>query len=415
MKRGIVHNDRTILKIVPSLRARRLPDGRIVLTRKFIEGVNEFQRFWDGPVEVYMECSDDQYDNLDELPSRPEDFPFRVHVLSLPQIARMIAGDRDAVVLLSLDDFRQSGLGKVCRENGVACAYISEYSLATRKRIVDIGTTNPVKRLRRKLWEVNQERKRRTAVASAAGLQCNGTPTYDDYLPLSENALLYFDTRVAPDLLATADDVRQRWAALNSGGPLRLLYSGRLVPAKGAHDLVDVAKRLCQRNVDFHLFICGDGESAPGMSERIRREQLNERVTLTGVLDFKTELLPFARSNIDLFVCCHPQGDPSCTYLETMSCGVPIAGYANEAFEGIVRHSECGWTVAMNQPEALADKIADVGKSPDLLLSMSLASLAFARSHTFDQTFSRRVIHLRCLAERNARGYEEAKQLVVRV
>jgi glycosyltransferase involved in cell wall biosynthesis len=167
--------------------------------------------------------------------------------------------------------------------------------------------------------------------------------------------------------------------------------------------------------VDFHLFICGDGESAPGMSERIRREQLNERVTLTGVLDFKTELLPFARSNIDLFVCCHPQGDPSCTYLETMSCGVPIAGYANEAFEGIVRHSECGWTVAMNQPEALADKIADVGKSPDLLLSMSLASLAFARSHTFDQTFSRRVIHLRCLAERNARGYEEAKQLVVRV
>jgi glycosyltransferase involved in cell wall biosynthesis len=409
-----MNNSQTILKIVPSLRARKLPDGRIVLTRKFVEGVNEFHRFWGGPVEVCMESSEDESGNLDELPVSPDDFPFRVRILTLPEIERAIVADRAAVVLLSLDDFRQSGLGAVCRRFGIACAYISEYSLATRRKIIEIGTANPLKRARRKLWAANEERKRRVAVANSTGLQCNGTPTFDDYRELSPNALLYFDTRVSPDMLATAESVRQRWSESLPSGPLRLLYSGRLIPAKGAEGLVEVAKKLRERNVDFHLFICGDGESKSRISEQIRHEQLSQHVTLTGVLEFQSELLPFARSNIDLFVCCHPQGDPSCTYLETMSCGVPIAGYANEAFEGLVRHSGCGWAVPMNHAEALADKIAEIRSTPESLLSMSLASLAFARTHTFDQTFSRRVSHLWALEERNAKSCEEMNEFAAR-
>jgi glycosyltransferase involved in cell wall biosynthesis len=90
-----------------------------------------------------------------------------------------------------------------------------------------------------------------------------------------------------------------------------------------------------------------------------------------------------------------------------MSCGVPIAGYANEAFAGLVRHSGCGWAVPMNHAEALADRIAEIRSTPESLLSMSLASLAFARTHTFDQTFSRRVSHLWALEERNAKSAEE--------
>jgi glycosyltransferase involved in cell wall biosynthesis len=409
-----MNNNPSTLMIVPSLRARSLPDGRIVLTQKFIEGVNEFDRFWDGPVEVYLECSDGQYDNLDELPVMPEDLPFRVHILPLREIAQAVVADRTAVVLLSLDDFRQSALGAICRRHGIACAYISEYSLATRNKIIDVGTTNPFKRARRKLWALNDERRRRLAVADATGLQCNGTPTYDDYRKLSPNALLYFDTRVSPDQLADADDVRHRLSKSFPGGPIRLLYSGRLIPAKGAEQLVEVAKALRERNVDFQLFICGDGESKRRISDQIRNEQLSRQVILTGILEFRNELLPFTRSNIDLFVCCHPQGDPSCTYLETMSCGVPIAGYANEAFEGIVRHSGCGWVVPVNQPGALADKIAEVSRAPESLLTMSLGSLEFARNHTFDQTFSRRVDHLRTLKERNDQGCVHTNEFVGR-
>ena len=44
-----------------------------------------------------------------------------------------------------------------------------------------------------------------------------------------------------------------------------------------------------------------------------------------GVVDFETELVPFTRQNADIFLGCHRQSDPSCTYLEAMGCGVAVA------------------------------------------------------------------------------------------
>ena len=76
--------------------------------------------------------------------------------------------------------------------------------------------------------------------------------------------------------------------------------------------------------MDFHLSICGEGESKQAMSRTIQAEQLGRYVSLNGILEFKTELVPFVKSDIDLFICCHSQGDPSCTYLETMSSEFPL-------------------------------------------------------------------------------------------
>jgi len=384
-----------ILKLVPSLRAHRLADGRVKLTRKFVDGVKEFQKFWGEPVAVYAGAIDHDTGDLDLVSISPKDLPFELQVMSFPEIKKAIVADRSAAVLLSLDDFRQIELGAICRQHGIVCFYISEYSLTTRKQIIDTTTRNPFKRIRRRLWEHGEERKRRAAVAGATGLQCNGTPTYDAYRELLPEALLYFDTRVTEDLLATEADIRRRFSRPLQNRPLRLLFSGRLARVKGCSHLLDVAKELRRLNVDFHLSICGDGELRQAMSRTIQREQLSQCVGLNGVLEFRNQLLPFVKSEIDLFICCHPQGDPSCTYLETMSCGVPIAGYANEAFEGIVRFSQCGWTVPVNRPVELARTIAGIRKTPESLLENSLAALAFAKQHTFEQTFRRRVGHLR--------------------
>lgn len=39
---------------------------------------------------------------------------------------------------------------------------------------------------------------------------------------------------------------------------------------------------------------------------------------------------------------CHRQGDPSCTYLETYACGMPIVGYNNQAHQGILASNNAG-------------------------------------------------------------------------
>ena len=54
------------------------------------------------------------------------------------------------------------------------------------------------------------------------------------------------------------------------------------------------------------------------------RYELWGEVQFRGNLDFKHRLVPLLQNEIDLFVCPHVQGDPSCTYLETMACGVPL-------------------------------------------------------------------------------------------
>jgi glycosyltransferase involved in cell wall biosynthesis len=398
-----MNQKQTILKLLPSLRARLLPDGRVVLTRKFIDGVNEFQKAWAGPVAVYMLAKTTEAGEMDDVSVWPKDLSFHIEVLSFPDIVRAITADLSAVVILSLDDFRQSGLWAVCRQHGIACSYISEYSLATRKQIIDATTRNPLKRVRRRFWENSEERKRRAAVAGATGLQCNGTPTYDCYRELCPETILYFDTRVTEDLLATEEEISRRLSRLSQTRPLKLLFSGRLAPVKGSTHLLEVAKELRRLNVDFHLSICGDGESKHAMSQTIQAEQLGRHVSLNGVLDFRRDLVPFVKSDIDLFICCHPQGDPSCTYLETMSCGVPIAGYDNEAFAGVVRASGSGWMAPMNRPDELARIVLQIQKAPESLRENSLSALAFAKHHTFNRTVSRRIGHLRTLDARIAR------------
>ena len=277
---------------------------------------------------------------------------------------------------------------------------MSEYSLKTRLQIVDATVPNPLKRVRRKIWEYGEEKRRRKALTLASGLQTNGTPTYDDYQSIRPAALLFFDTRLGEAMVASEDQVRAKFAPERAGQPLRLLFSGRLSAMKGVMDLIEVARELQRLQVEFHLTLCGDGELRGPLGETIRANGLSDCVTLAGILDFAMELVPLVKRSVDLFVCCHPQGDPSCTYLETMACGVPIAGYNNDAFAGVVRHSGAGWLTPMLKPEWLAAEIHRLSRQRDELLTISLKALRFARQHTFEKTFERRVEHLRVVWEK---------------
>jgi glycosyltransferase involved in cell wall biosynthesis len=130
------------------------------------------------------------------------------------------------------------------------------------------------------------------------------------------------------------------------------------------------------------------------MKASIVAHDLSRQVRLAGVLDFHRELVPKVKHETDVFVCCHRQGDPSCTYLETMGCGVPIVGYDNEAFAGVVAASGSGWSVPMNQPRLLARRIQELDMDRLQIAQVSRKSLAFAAQHSFEATFRKRIEHL---------------------
>ena len=175
---------------------------------------------------------------------------------------------------------------------------------------------------------------------------------------------------------------------------MRLVFSGRLKLMKGVDHLPVIANHLRRLGVPFEMSICGDGECMAQLRSDVANLGLNDKIKFRGTLDFKTELVPFVSNETDLFVCCHRQGDPSCTYLETMACGVPIVGYSNEAFEGVVQTSGTGWLVPLKRPVELAERIAAIYHDPAALEMAAQRSLAFACDHTFEKTFRRRIDHL---------------------
>lgn len=385
------------LLLLPSLNAELRPDGRVNVTGKFHTGVEAFASRWEGTVRVIMEPREGGTENLDDTLVDPRDLDWDIEVLPFAgaDFDRRMA---EAGVILGGLGHRQNGLAEKARELGVPFATTSEYTLKTRYQIAEAddpgGPIGKLKTLRRKQWEAGQERANLRTVRAAAGVQCNGTPTYEAYAPENPNTLLFFDTRTHDaDVLSDAA-LEARLGRVMDRAPLKLAFTGRLDPMKGARHLPAVAASLRDRGVPFTMSICGDGRDAERMRAEIAERNLGDLVEMLGILDFQSELVPFVKEEVDLFVCPHLQGDPSCTYLETMAAGVPIAGFANEAWAGILDRVPGGWRAPLGDADALAERIAEAHEQRTILAERTRAALTFAREHTYEKSFDRRVAHL---------------------
>lgn len=387
-----------------TMSAKRVGDHSIIITRKFVEGMARYAELWDGPVSCVAREEHEVTDNLDNIQVRLKDLPFKVEFLRPGGRWEEHLGDA-ALVLVTLSQ-HFTHLTDWCAARNVPLVFVSELTWRTRLQIARTTESNPLKLARKSSFTLQEELRNRRAVAAAAGIQCNGTPTFRAYQVVSPDALLYFDSRTTNAMVASEEGVRERLMRA-PGARLRLAFSGRLLAIKGVDHLVPVAAALRQLGVDFSLRIFGAGAEEANIRAAIDHHQLADRVKLEGTLDFATQLTPLIRSEIDLFVCCHRQGDPSCTYLETMSCGVPVVGYANEALAGVLEHADAGLAVPMDNVDRLASAIASIAGNLPGLERWSLNALRFAQAHTFEKTFERRMAHarrIRIAAEARARA-----------
>jgi colanic acid/amylovoran biosynthesis glycosyltransferase len=391
MKRSLV--------VAPSLAAGIGPPNQIRLTSKFVSGMQAYMEHWDGPVTLLIEPDENAHSvNLDDVWVRMDELPFKV-VLTRFDSEQAKKTMTEAGVVMGGTDHRMNHAAATCARAGVPFVLVTEYSLPTRLQIVDADDPVFWRRWRRRQWAVGQEKAIVATIRQAAGLQCNGTPTYDAYRELNGNTLLYFDSRVSQQMIPPEPGLAGRRFPFGPQRPIRLAFSGRLTAMKGADHLVKVAVALRELGVPFRMDIFGDGPLATSMAQEIKTHGLGSDVILGGVLDFASELMPRMRSEIDLFVCCHRQGDPSCTYLETLGCGVPIVGYANEAFAGLLRLCDGGRSVPMDDWKALAAEIARLSGNTEKLLSLAQAGLEFARSHSCESEFLARMNHVKSLHE----------------
>ncbi|MEQ1738585.1 MAG: glycosyltransferase [Methyloglobulus sp.] len=383
------------LLIIPALEATIDSSNRKFLTKKFIDGVEQYKQYWDGEIKVLMRASSQPSTNLDNIDIDLTKLPFELVFVKTDDV--MPSDLSGASIVLVSVSYKNNLIGSLCLELGTPCVYISEYSLKTRLQIIRSSRVNFSVKLRRVFWEINQECKQRKAIRIASGLQCNGTPTFEPYCKINKNPMLYFDNRVSISKFISPEVLEDRLSYLVQGNPLRLAFSGRLIEIKGADHLIKVAQELKALGIPFTMSIFGGGSLEREMKASIKSSHLENLVKLEGVLEFESELLPRIQSSIDLFVCCHRQGDPSCTYIETLACGVPIVGYCNEAFDGILKRAEVGYSAPMDNYQKLANLIGTLSNDRVTLKKLAHNALMFSKGHSVENIFSKRIEHLKQL------------------
>lgn len=296
--------------------------------------------------------------------------------------------------MASCDDYRNIDVSNLCKSLNVKCINDLEYTLQTRLEINKLSSKNNFDKLKTILWLFINEKKRIKSLKLADALQANGMPAYNDYKKYfkdSSSALLYFDNRITSDMLISDKSLHNRLDALDLNLPIRLAFSGRIIAMKGADDLIKTALNLKKMNVNFTFDIFGDGELRQELEVLLVKLDLTDCVKFHGAVDYESKLIPFIQKNVDVFVCCHKQSDPSCTYIETYACGVPIIGYANKAHSGILDIVDAGWEVPIGDSKKLARIIKSINNNRSVIKKKSINARNFALEHTFEIEFQKRV------------------------
>lgn len=369
-------------------------DSCLILDKKFVSGMALHIKHWSGPITCFMRrgATDIPFSERYDV----KDLNFDIRILGAQE---RISTDHLAdfgIALLSGDSHLDLLPPQVIRRANSAVVYSIEYIHQTRLQIISLDKTRSLPRkIYGMAWTIAQEYRRRRAFQAARGIQANGYPAYADYRAIGGSQILYLDNRMTEPMFASPKEMDDRRKHLLSNQTLRLIHSGRLEAMKGAQDLIPIARLLAERGVDFTLTIYGAGSLGNEIAAGIRQYRLDGRVFLKDPVDFERELVPLTRTSADIFLSCHRQSDPSCTYIETMGCGVPIIGYNNRMWSAMLAESGAGWTVPLGDVKAMADRITEIGADRAAIAACGRKALEFARNWDFETQFRKRMEHLR--------------------
>lgn len=212
-----------ILAIFAHDRVNVASDGAVMISRKSHEGLKAFARHWPGKVRAVFRPSDAPPAGLDTIQIHPPEQPYDLRVSDYSEVTLREEVVGVSVVLAGIG-YGFTTLADICDATGVRCVYMTELTLATERQMAKCTHRNPLRRWRNCQWLGGQERRNAAAIRRAAGIQCNGVPTYNAYAGINPNALLFFDSRLAESMLADVSDISSR----PTDGPLRLAARCRI-------------------------------------------------------------------------------------------------------------------------------------------------------------------------------------------
>lgn len=393
--------------LVPTYSPCSLRGDALLIDRKLHTGICEYVEGLGCAVTVLapaLSASDRLMDGVElqvaSLPYRVApvdcDGSFRVRDVDRARVRALV---READLVYGVG-FGVAGLARRLKTPYVA---VAEYNWRTQVVFAQASVAGPLRRAVRaaRAWLRFRGDVRDRRLARA--VHCNGFPVYEECARINPERLLYLDSRMTAGGVIAEATLSERLARVGAGRRPRLLFSGRFTPGKGVMDAVEVGVLLAQRGVDFEFDFYGQGSEGARMRDRVRAAGLQDHIHIHDPIPFP-ELMTRAQT-YDVFLCCHLQDDPSCTYLEASGAGLPIVGYGNRMWSAFAAAACNGVVTQLSSPASLADAVAALLGDHDRLAAFAWRSRAFALDHCFEREFDKRIGALkRLVVELGIRG-----------
>jgi len=177
-----------------------------------------------------------------------------------------------------------------------------------------------------------------------------------------------------------------------------LLYVGRIEPLKGIDVLIEAIAMMCQRGVRVCLSVIGgDPDSGPEAldTEMVRLQALRQEYGLQDLVAFlgrrAQDTLPYYYSAAEAVVVPSHYESFGMVALEAMACGTPVVASQVGGLAFLIQDGVTGFTVPVDDPRALADRLIEIVQDSSLRKRMSQAAASFARDYAWEKIAARLV------------------------
>jgi D-inositol-3-phosphate glycosyltransferase len=175
-----------------------------------------------------------------------------------------------------------------------------------------------------------------------------------------------------------------------------ILYVGRIEPLKGVDKLIRAIAELRKGDVlskcPHYLIIIGGEPDAPSpeMNQEMQRlQQLCKDLDVGNLVLFlgkrSQDTLPYYYSAAEIAVVPSHYESFGMVALEAMVCGTPVIATQVGGLSYLIKDNVTGYTIPDDNPMALEQSLTQLICKADLRKQMSLNSIAYAQSYSWDK------------------------------
>jgi D-inositol-3-phosphate glycosyltransferase len=171
-----------------------------------------------------------------------------------------------------------------------------------------------------------------------------------------------------------------------------LLFVGRIEPLKGIDTLIEAIAIMRAAGTEVCLMIIGgdpDVDNNNLNSEVSRLRMMSERAGVADLITFlgkrSQDSLPYYYSAADAVVVPSHYESFGMVALEAMACGVPVVASQVGGLAFLVQDGITGFTVPVDEPQALANRLIRLVTEPDLREKLGSQAAKLAREYAWEK------------------------------